>query len=266
MNTSIQSTRTATVYAVALAAVGLFALWLTGKWLGDFDPKTIDGIKGYLIPLATVVLLTIGLKRQDTLSWTSGGRAKTGTIASGWYIILAALIVLAISFVTMPRTGTVTPTVANILFFAASCLLTGLFEEWLCRGLIQNVMLEGHLAEGRSPWRAIVLSSLIFALLHFANLLNHPELVIGTISQVGYTFALGILLGTSYYLTKSLISVALLHAIFNFIGSFSELFLPPAKAAAGDISLLSLAIQWGVLLPGIYVAYRIYKKHTTAMA
>ena len=72
------------------------------------------------------------------------------------------------------------------------------FEEWLCRGII----LRGLLGKMRPVW-AIVLSALIFALIH------------GNLWQGIPAFLLALLLGYVYYKTGSLKLTMLMHAVNN---------------------------------------------------
>lgn len=111
------------------------------------------------------------------------------------------------------------------------------------------------------------MSSFIFTIVHFANLIMMPHLVLGTINQVIYTFALGMALGVAYYKSASLVAVIIAHACFNFLGSLTLIFsepIAPSQLPKVDISPLSAMIQLGVMLPGIIVALIIYKKANKA--
>lgn len=256
------SIRKAVLTGIALSLLGLLALWLSAKWLGDYDLKTLDGIKAYLIPLAFAAAMVTALKCWPKLNLLGSGQKA---LRYGFYIPAAALAAFALSWLTTPRNHA--PGAGEVLYFLAACLLTGLFEELLCRGLIQNLLEEAFVRNGKSPLAAIVVSSAIFSLMHFANLLDKPYLLLGTVAQVVYTFALGLMLGVVYYKTRSLLAVVLLHGGFNFIGSGIDLFAVSAgPAPAADISLLSVLIQWVIVLPGIYFALRAWKKDAAAEA
>lgn len=254
------SIKKSVITSVILSCLGLFSLWLSAKWLGNYDMKTFDGPKTYLIPLAFTAVMFFVLRRWSTLSLTGNGK---NPLRFGFYIPIAALISFVISYFT--STLNHTPAVREVLFFLATCLLTGLFEELLCRGLIQNLLSEAFTAHGKSELAAICVSSAIFALMHFANLIEKPYLVLGTVSQVVYAFALGIMLGVVYAKTRSLLAVVVLHGLFNFIGSGVDLFMKSeVSAPAADISILSVIIQWAIVLPGIFFSLRAYKKDSAA--
>lgn len=78
-------------------------------------------------------------------------------------------------------------------------LLPAIGEELFFRGSLQKVL--HRMSE--KPWLAIILSSVIFALLH------------GTFFKIIPIFALGILLGTIYYYTRNLWYTIIIHFLNN---------------------------------------------------
>jgi len=80
--------------------------------------------------------------------------------------------------------------------------LTGIGEEFIFRGLLQN-----HLLKIFNITGAILLSNVIFMGMHLIWL-NLFELI--------FVFVIGILCGIIYYKTKNLVLVASLHAMINF--------------------------------------------------
>jgi membrane protease YdiL (CAAX protease family) len=87
------------------------------------------------------------------------------------------------------------------MIIVTACVLAPLGEEVLFRGLLQS-MLRRYL---RSPWWAIVVTSLLFALIHIgADIKSLPAL-----------FALSLVLGYSYERTGRLYSPIMIHMIFN---------------------------------------------------
>lgn len=242
--------------SILLSALGLLALWLSARWLGDYDLQSINGPKAYIIPLAMTAVLYLFLRRHVDLGFF--GRPLRA-FKFAFYVPIAGLLSFSISYIlTTPNQE---PNVNSALFLLASCLLTGLFEEWLCRGMIQGLLSQSMQRAGRSDLRAVALASAIFALMHFANLIDKPYFVIGTVAQVVYTFALGFMLGVAYLKSRSLLAVMLLHGLFNFLGSAIDLFVKSsAGGAESDLSLISLAIQWAIVLPGLFLTWLLYKK------
>ena len=83
------------------------------------------------------------------------------------------------------------------LFIVA--LLPAIGEELFFRGSLQKVLIR----MSDKPWLAILISSIIFALLH------------GTFFKILPIFALGILLGTVYYYTRNLWYTIIIHFLNN---------------------------------------------------
>lgn len=80
-------------------------------------------------------------------------------------------------------------------------LLAPIVEEWIFRG----VCLRGFLSR-YSPCKAIIVSSIIFAIIHF-----QPIQLLGAL-------CLGLFLGYIYFVTKSLTNTIILHLVANIAG------------------------------------------------
>lgn len=86
-------------------------------------------------------------------------------------------------------------------------LLGPLLEELLFRGAV-----EGHLLrEWKSPWGAIVVSSLIFGVVH------------GNPAQIPFAFLLGMMFGWLYYRTGSLLPGVVGHVLNNSVAAVNML-------------------------------------------
>ena len=82
-------------------------------------------------------------------------------------------------------------------------LLAPILEELLFRGAIEGYLLR----EGRSPWGAIVVSSLIFGVVHM-----NP-------AQIPFAFLLGMMFGWLYYRTESLLPGVVGHVLNNSVAA-----------------------------------------------
>lgn len=81
-----------------------------------------------------------------------------------------------------------------------AAVLAPLYEELFFRGMIQTATARFT----RSPWIAVLVSALIFGLLHYSNVDTIPPLII-----------FGLVLGYVYALTRSLTTTFLIHLLFN---------------------------------------------------
>jgi uncharacterized protein len=96
----------------------------------------------------------------------------------------------------------------SILIFAP------LIEEFLFRGLLQN-----YLRKYLGVTKAILLTSALFALFHFASSQGLSNVII-----ILSLFILALFLGFIYEKQKSLLSPIVLHALFNATNTFNLLF------------------------------------------
>ncbi|MBD2329823.1 type II CAAX endopeptidase family protein [Alkalinema sp. FACHB-956] len=96
---------------------------------------------------------------------------------------------------------------ALVLFFVTTSIAAPIFEEFFFRGFLLP-----SLTRYVSPWNAILLSSLIFALVHLS------------LSEVLPLATLGIVLGFVYTRTQNLLASIVLHSLWN-SGTLISLFI-----------------------------------------
>ena len=92
------------------------------------------------------------------------------------------------------------PMVVKVAFWAGAVLIAPVAEEFFFRGLLQTFLVTLF----RSRWAAIVVASILFALVHYGQPSVIPALTV-----------LGILMGFAYEKTGSLIWPVAIHAAFN---------------------------------------------------
>ena len=138
----------------------------------------------------------------------------------GW---LCALLAFAVALYNLPLLpllagdAHLTQT-ALIPLFLLSCFATALFEEALFRGVLFLGFWRRLTGRRGAGWYAILLSSVCFALLHFANLAQGAS-VLGTLRQVGYSFLIGGMCAVVLAATHSLALCVLIHTVYNFCGT-----------------------------------------------
>lgn len=127
----------------------------------------------------------------------------------------------------------------NIIIMA---LLPALGEELFFRGSLQKALLR----LSNRPWLAILISSLIFALLH------------GTFFKIIPIFTLGIMLGTVYYITRNLWYNVLIHFLNNALAVFAVYYSGKnvvIKKFANDsfnVPLLTALISFVIVIALLY--------------
>ncbi len=126
------------------------------------------------------------------------------------------------------------PSDAAILF-AITSLPVGIKEEFLFRGIVQNL-----LAKRYGALKAILITSLIFTLWHVG--VWNPT--VWTFSQI---FFAGVILGLIYVGSGSILTVIALHTVYDAIFCFTPFTANPLNENWGFIPLLGstgLAVYW----------------------
>lgn len=95
----------------------------------------------------------------------------------------------------------------SLKLFFAMVLITPLFEEFIFRGIVLEGLLTRH-----SPLKAILLSSLLFSIMHF-----NPF-------QLFNTFFLGLFTAWYYFKTRNLLSCIIIHSMYNLVNFLFNLY------------------------------------------
>jgi membrane protease YdiL (CAAX protease family) len=125
----------------------------------------------------------------------------------------------------------------------------GIFEEIMFRGIILSLLLEFH-----SKWTSVIVSSVIFGMVHFANFLNGTDYVtvITILAQVIWAIGMGFLWGIITVETKSIIPGIFLHYLSNSLDSL-WLYLPGASIEEQLLYKLLFAKIYPIILSIIFV-------------
>lgn len=116
--------------------------------------------------------------------------------------------------------GTAQVTRAELIgLFLLKCLLIGLSEELLFRGIIFYTLSDYFKRKGFSCFLPVLLSSVIFALFHFINLFDGAG-ILAVLQQAGYSFLIGAMLAVVLKKTNNLAACVFLHALFDLGGFF----------------------------------------------
>lgn len=128
------------------------------------------------------------------------------------------------------------------------CLLVGLAEEYIFRGLLVSLFLK---LLHNNVFGAVIGSSVMFGLIHLMNL---KSLSFGYVSaQVIFAIAIGILFATIYVKTHNLAIVIALHALRDMFPMFSDKMM--AQAAKTSFSIASIYVMVFFLLITLTIAY-----------
>jgi len=129
-----------------------------------------------------------------------------------------------------------------IWLFALYCLLIGIFEETLFRGICGHIIAGLFEKKKYKNFLCVLVTSLIFACWHLFNLTSGN--VGATLLQVGYSFLIGAMLSAVMLKCDNIYACIILHAIFDFGG----LLIPTLGSGAfQDVTFWILTAVFGVL-------------------
>jgi len=192
--------------------------------------------------LTFYITVRIGQKEKARIEGIHFDWFKRGNIRS-FDLLVLALLTLFFCFATEP-VYQIIPSVdwldkpiyeefkklikPHILSFISVSVLPAIFEEALMRGIILDGLLKRY-----KPWKAIIISSLLFGLMH----LNPLQFVAGLMA--------GLFLGWVYWKTKSLLACMIIHATNNAVGFFLALrfgFDATTVQLVGKIPYVTIAV------------------------
>ena len=172
-------------------------------------------VEAFLAILALIIMIHDG----NSYVFTQKREKFKKSVLLGFPILLFACLHLVISITEIKNFN-----LSNFLNLILYTFSIGVFEEFIFRGWILNEFLENYGDSRKKVFISILLSSLIFGLIHFDNVLVVQELIY-TIFQILNATAMGFLLGTIYFRTKNIWSVIFLHAFWDFSILLSEVGL-----------------------------------------
>ena len=130
----------------------------------------------------------------------------------------------------------------NIFGVLSIAIVVPILEEFLFRGAI-----EGHLLrKGWSPKWAILVSALIFGIIH------------GNPAQIPFAFLIGLLFGWLYYRTRSLVPGIVGHIINNSFGAWTMFTATREELSQTTMETLGTTITYILLVLAIIVFIGMY--------
>ena len=178
------------------------------------------------LPSALFVLL-LGAFYAPEHNWSWQGELGQG---AWWAGVLAGVVLYALAYWLTLSPKAVTKSVRDILVtlrqmfknfswtqIVILSILAGVGEELLMRGALQS-WLDPKIG---TPF-AILLTAVVFGLLHFMN-----------IAYVVLTFCIGIIFGVMFHLSESMIFVMLAHTVYDIL-AFAAIIKYPHLVGLGD--------------------------------
>lgn len=202
---------------IILIVVAVYLLAGTAAFMLEFPD---EGFGLYLI--ANVALTLVLAALLTAMRWWKGtGFQPLTNRRDLWLYALPAAPVL-VPLVSILIYGFAPLSFGSVLTFLLLALLVGFVEEAAFRGLILQALLP------RGRWLAVIVSSVLFGLMHLMNGLagsSPADLLV----QLGYTIAFGFGWAAVSLRTRSIWPLVIIHALIDF-GAFvaGEAFNGPA--------------------------------------
>lgn len=151
-----------------------------------------------------------------------------------------------------------------ILAFVMVYLSTGLFEEVLFRGLVFPLMIKKWGRKRSGCYMAMILSSMLFGILHLVHYFLGDSSLIATIAQIIYATFIGVFFAACVIRNYSIYPAIMLHGIFDITGSLKEIAVGGGINRYISMSLEEAIICVIITLPlfvyGIFIVRKEFEK------
>ena len=233
---------------IMVYVIGIVALGSAGQKIDDIDSIMENSwLLASALASADVLLLLLFWKRKYTRNWIEYGYTYGEDFSSGklalWAVVGAIgcllLDIMVQEYVPIPVESDLGEwfemLFGNPLGILSICLIGPLAEEAIFRGAIERRLLETNW----SPWFAIVISAIIFAIVH------------GNFEQGLTAIIMGCFMGWIYYRTRSIMPCFLVHAVNNTTATVIALTMSESMA---DMSSDKMGLPLTLGLPLIVVS------------
>jgi membrane protease YdiL (CAAX protease family) len=229
------------VYITAVL-VGLLCTFMTA--LGMAVPQIIGVGQDYIYEVATIFLaISIGIgilimkKSRFQIREYGLQKNKAGSYKKVWWYLPLVIIEILPFAACGLATGI---TVIQYVILALFTIAVGFNEEIYFRGLMIKFL------SVKGSKKAIILSSVIFGVLHLANALNGKN-VLYLVLQMFFAFLVGFVLAEIVTITKSLWILIIWHASHDFISGITGDTMDIKALILVAIQILVLLIYAGLL-------------------
>ena len=146
-------------------------------------------------------------------------------------------------------------TIWNIVWFASNCLVIGMFEECIFRGLLFSTIAGCFSDDRKGLIKTFFLSSILFGGAHIFNIFGGN--IGATLLQVVYSTLTGGLFAFVLMKTKNIVCCGITHALYNFCG----LLLSEKGLGLGVVFDFGTTVTMAIVAigVGVFVLYSVYR-------
>ncbi|MBQ9215258.1 MAG: CPBP family intramembrane metalloprotease [Prevotella sp.] len=243
--------KNALIYTVVFAAIQIVVAGIVqGIWMLMYGPTAVLDATGTIVTMTVFSILTTAVFLLAKWSVVSRHWLQTRPWVVLFWCVVAALGIL-IPSAWLQEIMPALPNVAEEQFdmilkdrwgYLVVGLLAPFAEELVFRGAILRALLRWK----SNPWIGIVISALLFALIHM-----NP-------AQMPHAFLIGILLGWMYYRTDSIIPGVVYHWVNNTVAYVMYNLYPDPNMTLLDLFgsqrtvLMALGFSLCIFLPALF--------------
>jgi membrane protease YdiL (CAAX protease family) len=137
-------------------------------------------------------------------------------------------------------------TALDLFLGFSSRLATGFLEELLCRGLVLALLIQYYQSKNEHHYllKSVLISSLLFGVAHFGNVIENPQAIGAIAGQVTYATFIGVGFAAVYLQTRSLLPLIVIHFGIDFMS-----FLTKAPGSVDSVTFMDTLPAVLVCLP-----------------
>ena len=210
--------------------------------------------------MALIVFIVLLRYGNGYIFTEKGEKLRNSLFIAGPFLFIAVLNFL----LNVP--AVVDAPIGNVVNVIIYCFAIGIFEEFLCRGWVQNEFIERFGDSRKGVVLSILCASLIFGAFHFTNLIDGQPLLETTL-QVLQATSVGFLLGAIFFRTKNIWTVVLLHGFYDLAIFIGEVNLYKDCTTIANPGMEAMIIQYVISIVLVIIftltAFYILRKEKT---
>ena len=184
----------------------LFGMLLGNSGVDGYVLQTLQELVGAVLAFATLNVSGCA----DILTKRGIGFGK-GLIVGGYFLFIGVYSAIVYT-VIYEGERTLRPWYL-IAVFVICMIFVGITEEFLCRGVLAELLLRHYGATKEGVWKAVIISGVLFGLAHLSNLLGAEP--VGVLVQCVIAGMMGMAFAAIYFRTGCIWVTVALHAFVD---------------------------------------------------
>lgn len=193
------------------------------EWLKEYmDYQTACYLTGIVEQGAVSIFLVILISQLGLLK--EAGFTRPSQWKQIW-LVWPILVLSLLNGGTSPFDGTLTIDASRpllIVLFVLLYLAVGFVEEILFRGVILTLLVQKWGRTRRGIYLAVIVSSVLFSLLHIINFIMGRYTLLAVLTQTGFALFFGVFFGACLLRTNSIWPIIFTHALFDACGNLED--------------------------------------------